>query len=165
MIKKIFIGLIIVIAALQFIPKKLDNRDGSKTANAIDAIYPVPEPVMAILKNSCYDCHSNNTNYPWYASVQPLSMWISHHINEGKNELNFSAFGSYSIAKQLHKLHEISEQVEEKEMPLGSYTLIHTKAKLSEDQRQLLLHWSNELQDYFKKSYPEDSLKSKGKRS
>jgi hypothetical protein len=165
MIKKIFIGLIILIAALQFIPKKLDNRDVSKTANAIDSIYPVPQPVMAILKNSCYDCHSDNTNYPWYASVQPLSMWISHHINEGKNELNFSAFGSYSIAKQFHKLHEISEQVEEKEMPLASYTFIHTEAKLSEDQRQLLLQWSQELQVQFKKSYPEDSLKSKGKRS
>jgi len=163
MFRKIIVGFVIVVAGLQFIPKKLDNRGKLDTAAAIDVVYPVPDSVMVILKSSCYDCHSNATAYPWYASIQPLSMWINHHVNEGKGELNFSEFGNYRIAKQFHKLHEIEEQVEEGEMPLSSYTLIHRKAKLSDSQKNLIFNWSKQLQDTLKSRYPADSLVMKRK--
>lgn len=163
MFRKITIGFIIVIAAIQFIPKKLDNHGELNTPFAIDRVHVVPSNVMAILKNSCFDCHSNATSYPWYASVQPLSLWINHHVNEGKEELNFSEFGKYRIAKQHHKLDEIAEQVEEGEMPISSYTLIHKSAKLSEEQKKLIVDWSRQLQDSIKLNYPEDSLKMKRK--
>lgn len=159
MFRKIMMGFILVLAGLQFIPKKLDNKGDLKNPKAIDSVYQVPENVMSILKNSCYDCHSNATHYPWYASVQPLSMWINHHVNEGKRELNFSTFGNYRIAIQYHKLHEIIEQVEEGEMPLSSYTLIHKKAKLSDVQKKAIINWSKDLQAKISSTYPADSLK------
>lgn len=163
MFRKIMIGFIIVIAAIQFIPKKLDNNGSRNTPKTIERVHHVPEDVLAILKTSCYDCHSNATAYPWYASIQPLSLWINHHVNEGKEELNFSEFGNYRIAKQYHKLDELAEQVEGDEMPIGSYTIMHKNAKLNPDQKKILIQWSRNLQDSIRLSYPEDSLKMKRK--
>jgi hypothetical protein len=96
------------------------------------------------------DCHSNNTNYPWYASVQPLAWWIDHHIEEGKGELNFSEFASYKPKKARHKLDEVAEQVEIHEMPLNSYTFIHAEARLTAAERKLLSDWAKATRDSIK---------------
>jgi hypothetical protein len=88
-------------------------------------------------------------------------MWINNHVNDGKRALNFSEFAGYRIAKQYHKLHEIIEQVEEDEMPLSSYTLIHKKAKLSDSQKKSIINWSKQLQEKMSSSYPADSLRMK----
>ncbi|MDP1801986.1 MAG: heme-binding domain-containing protein [Bacteroidota bacterium] len=97
--------------------------------------------VTSILKVSCYDCHSNQPAYPWYTNIAPVSWWIKHHINEGSHHLNFSEWGNYSQKKKDHKLDECIEMVEEGEMPLSSYTLMHKDAKLSELQKKKLLDW------------------------
>ena len=105
--------------------------------------------VESILKTSCFDCHSNHTSYPFYAQVAPISFWINHHVEEGKEHLNFSDWNNYSIKKKLHKLDEIIEEIEEHEMPLRSYTLLHTDAKLNEEASKLLVNWSKKLQNTY----------------
>ncbi|MFM8485102.1 MAG: heme-binding domain-containing protein, partial [Bacteroidota bacterium] len=92
--------------------------------------YAVPENVMAVLKPACYDCHSNQTRYPWYAGIQPVAWWLAEHVNDGKRHLNFDEFTTRKIAVQNHKLEEIIEMVKEEEMPLGSYTWTHADARL-----------------------------------
>ncbi|MCS3869381.1 hypothetical protein J3D55_002297 [Chryseobacterium ginsenosidimutans] len=96
------------------------------------------------MKTSCYDCHSNNTFYPWYSNIQPLKWWLSDHVNSGKRHLNFDEFNSYSQEEKLKKLDEIIETVKDGEMPLTSYTAIHQKAKLSLSDRFEVKKWVNE---------------------
>lgn len=144
MVKKILIGLVIVLVILQFIrPER--NISTAASANDIRVTHAVPANVLSVLKRACYDCHSNNTNYPWYTNIQPVGWWMQHHVNEGKEELNFSEFGTYSAKKAAHKLEETAEMVEEKEMPLESYTWIHKDAKLSADEIKLVADWANAL--------------------
>lgn len=157
-LKRLFYLVLILLLLAQFIPKPDKNISETSSPTDIRLVYNTPPAVASILQTSCFDCHSNNTNYPWYSRVQPVAMWLGHHIEEGKRELNFSVFGSYRAAKQYHKLDEIEETVNEGEMPMSSYTLIHTKAKLSEDQKKLLINWSQNLRDTLKKIYPADSL-------
>ena len=95
-------------------------------------------------KNSCYDCHSNNTVYPWYASVAPVSWVVVNHVKEGRSELNFSEWANLDPKKAAHKLDECKEVIEEGEMPLAGYVALHAKAKLDETTKQALLTWINE---------------------
>lgn len=109
--------------------------------------YAVPENVETILRTSCYDCHSNNTNYPWYSYIQPVRLFMDSHINEGKGNLNFSEWGDYSSRKQRSKLNGISKQIKSGEMPLTSYTLIHRNAILSGAQKEEVIHWMDKMKD------------------
>ncbi len=162
MLKKIGFGLLIVLIAIQFIPtEKNINLTASATANDISKAMPEPDDINTILKTSCYDCHSNNSIYPWYASIQPVAWWLNDHIEEGQKEINFNEFASYSLRRQYKKLGEIIEQVKEDEMPLSSYRLIHRNAILSEHQKLSLSNWAQALRDSMQKKYPADSLKKK----
>ena len=112
------------------------------TNNDISHSVDVPANVKNILEKSCNDCHSNKTNYPWYTNIQPVGWWLNHHVNEGVGELNFSEFNTYKLRRKLHKLEEIAEQVKEGEMPLGSYTWMHSEAKLTAVEQQILIDWA-----------------------
>lgn len=101
--------------------------------------------VAQLLKNSCYDCHSNQVNYPWYSYIAPVSILVRHDVIEGKEELNFSEWQDYDKRRKLRKLKEVGEVLEEDEMPLGIYTLIHQGAKLSDAEKDLLIEWSEDL--------------------
>lgn len=144
MVKKIAIGLLVVLVIIQFF-KPDRNISSEKSTNDITNKYAVPASVQEILKTSCYDCHSNNTVYPWYANIQPVAWWLADHVNEGKKELNFSEFLTYSPKKAHHKLEEVNEMVKEGEMPLQSYTIIHQNAKLSEPQKLEIASWADGL--------------------
>ena len=159
MIKKILIGLLVVLIAIQFI-KPARNESANSTKD-IATLYPMPDSVKTIVTKACADCHSNKTVYPWYASIQPLGFWLDHHVEEGKGEINFNEFASYRIGKQNHKLKEVIEQVQEGEMPLSSYTLIHKNAVLTETEKNTLVHWCQNIMDTIKANYPADSLKSR----
>jgi hypothetical protein len=141
--KRILFGIFIILVVIQFI-RPARNLSNDHTA-AINAAYSVPDSVMHILQRSCYDCHSNHTNYLWYFNVQPLGWWLQHHVNEGKEHLNYSEYASYPLKKQIHKLKETVEMIEDGEMPLGSYTLLHKEAKLSEADKVMLINWANAL--------------------
>lgn len=110
-------------------------------------MYKVPSDINAILQTSCFDCHSNNTHYPWYSYIQPARMLLDNHIKEGKENLNFSEFGNYSKRKQENKLERIIKQVESDEMPLSSYTLIHRNAILTKENKALLINWIEKTRD------------------
>lgn len=141
MLKKIAFALLAALVVIQlFRPER--NQTGTPSANHIGNKYTVPANVSDILKNSCYDCHSNNTRYPWYANVQPLAWWLQDHVNEGKREMNFDEFLSYPAKKAHHKLEEVIEQVKEGEMPLKSYTLVHRNAVLDQEQKRILSEWA-----------------------
>jgi hypothetical protein len=159
--KILFYTLLIALLLIQFYPKPTKNVAESINANDITLAHNVPADVQQVLKTSCYDCHSNNTVYPWYAKIQPVALWLGNHIEEGKDELNFSEFGSYSIRRKFKKLEEINKQVKEDEMPLSSYTVIHRNAKLNDSKKLLLANWVTALRDSMKANYPADSLKRK----
>lgn len=151
--------LLVVLVVLQFIrPTKNNSREQS---HDISTKYKMSDSVRLVFDKACADCHSNNTKYPWYASVQPLAFWLDHHVQEGKRELNFNEFASYRIGKQNHKLKEVIEQIEEGEMPLSSYTLIHKEAVLSANEKATLINWCKSVMDTIKANYPEDNLKLK----
>ena len=103
--------------------------------------------VSELLKTACYDCHSNQPTYPWYTNIAPVSWWIKHHINEGSSHLNFSLWGTYSDKRKNHKLEECIEMIEEGEMPMTSYTLIHKEAKLTDAQKMQLVEFFKSLKN------------------
>lgn len=141
--KKIGLGLVAVLIIIQFI-RPTKNNGWEKSDNDIAFTIEVPNNVQQIIGTSCYDCHSNHTNYPWYTNIQPVGLWMQWHVNEGKEELNFAEFKNYKPKRQKHKLEEIIEQVDEHEMPLWSYTLIHTETKLSAEQMTILTNWAKQ---------------------
>jgi hypothetical protein len=161
MLKKIFKRtfqiLLLAFIAIQFFRPAKNKAEGISN-NDISKIYTVPADVQSILKTSCYDCHSNNTVYPWYAEIQPAAWWLADHVKEGKKELNFSEFASYRIGRQYRKLEEINKEVKEGEMPLESYLWIHKNSKLSDQQKLTLANWVTAVRDTIKANYPADSL-------
>lgn len=143
-LKKAAITAIVLLAVIQFFKTK-ENKSVQTSENAITQHYDVPENIQNILKISCYDCHSNNTNYPWYNKIQPVNWWLADHVNEGKRKLNFDEFNTYSTKKKLHKLDEVIETIRDNEMPLKSYTFIHGDAKLSDSNKQEIEAWIKKI--------------------
>lgn len=139
--KKVFIILAVIVLAIQFFrPEK--NTSTGVNENHISKKYATPDDVKIILDKACNDCHSNNTHYPWYASIQPVAWWLDHHIEEGKGEINFDEFLTYPPKKARHKMEEVNEMVKEGEMPLNSYTWIHKDAVLSKDEKLSIANWA-----------------------
>lgn len=148
--------LLVLLIIIQFF--RPERNVGGDVTNDITKRYPVPDSVQRILRTSCYDCHSNRTDYPWYANIQPVGWWLQHHINEGKRGLNFSEFSTYRIAKQYNRFEKTTKLIKENEMPLNSYLLIHRYAILSDSQKQIIMNWADALHDSIKANYPRDSL-------
>ncbi|SFS52889.1 Haem-binding domain-containing protein [Zhouia amylolytica] len=144
-IKKILLGLLLVLIVMQFIRPDKNQSEEIPVTDIIFATKPSDE-IASILKTSCYDCHSNNTEYPWYANVAPVSYWISDHVDHGKGHLNFSEWETYTDKKKAHKMEEIAEEVEAHKMPLESYLWMHGEAKLSQGQIDLLVNWAKTTQ-------------------
>lgn len=163
--KRILVALLVVFILIQFIRSER-NIFASPSPADISTVYTIPANVSTVLKKACYDCHSNNTRYPWYANVQPVAWWLNNHIHEGKRGLNFSEFTSYRIGKQYRKLDDVIDEVKKGDMPLQSYTLIHTNARLTAEEKAVLTNWANAIRDTIQSKYPADSLiqKNRGKR-
>lgn len=160
MIRKILLLLLLAFIVIQFFrPEK--NIAATKSANDITMVYPVPENVQQIFARSCNDCHSNNTQYPWYAEVQPVAWFLADHIKDGKDELNFSEFGTYRIARQNKKMKECIKQIKDGDMPIDSYTFIHRDANLSDADKQAVITWCESVQKTLQEKYPPDSLEIK----
>lgn len=142
MLKKILLGLLVLLIIAQFFqPAK--NNGTSAAATDISHVVMVPDSVERLLQVACYDCHSNGTRYPWYSRITPVNWWLKNHIDEGKRELNFSIFSTYNARRKMKKLEEVGEQIKEHEMPLPSYLWIHKDAKLSDQQRSVLVNWAS----------------------
>lgn len=141
--KKIAWTLLILFVIIQFYrPEK--NSSSTNDLKMFLAETNPPAEVEAVLKSSCYDCHSNTTNYPWYNQVAPVSWWLADHIEEGKEHLNFADWEKYSGKKKDHKLEEVVETIESGEMPLDEYTWTHEEARLTDAQRKAIMEWANQ---------------------
>ncbi len=134
----IIIGaIILLIVLIQFIRIDKENPQSNPQYEYF-AVSQVPEQVQSILKKSCFDCHSNHTLYPWYSSIAPASWMLARHIKEGREHLNFSEWGNYSLKDRMEMAEDIIEQIEDGEMPLKSYVLIHKDAKLSNEEKEII---------------------------
>ncbi|MGB5943088.1 MAG: heme-binding domain-containing protein [Leeuwenhoekiella sp.] len=140
-IKRFLILALVALVAIQFVPVDLNEDGYGSVTPFLEETKPTAE-VESILKETCFDCHSDQTQYPWYASVAPVNFWLEEHIEDGKRHLNFSEWDSYSAKRKDHKLDELIEEVEEGEMPLESYTYIHENANLSAAQIAAMVRWA-----------------------
>lgn len=143
--KKI-LKIVAVILVIAFIAIQFYRPDGANPltvqAETLEATTDVSENVAQILTRSCNDCHSNETVYPWYSNVSPFSWLLADHINEGRRELNFSVWNTYTAKKKRHKYDEICEQVTSGEMPHNQYLWLHRDAQLSADDVKILCDWA-----------------------
>ena len=144
-----------VAAAISIRPAKNLSTDNTR---AMATRYAVPADVQKILETSCADCHSNKTVYPWYAEVEPVGWWLNNHIKGGKQHWNFDDFTGRRIAWQYKKMDDCMEQLNNDDMPLESYTMIHRYARLSAADKQTLLNWCESVKAEIKAKYPADSL-------
>ncbi|MEO8794438.1 MAG: heme-binding domain-containing protein [Daejeonella sp.] len=144
--QKILLAIVAVIVIIQFIrPEK--NISAEPGPNDIFAHHNAPDSLKQLIQTACYDCHSNNTKYPWYANIQPVAWWLSDHVKDGKKHLNFSEFATYTAKKAEKKLEEVGDEVKEGEMPLESYTFIHKDADLNDAQRKAIVQWSQGVRE------------------
>lgn len=141
--KKILLTVIAVLVIIQFIPALPSNEAEPSTSLLTRA--DMPEDVSAILKKACNDCHSNSSNWPWYAHVAPLSFWIGHHVEEGREHFNLSKWDSYPADRRAHKIEEAIEEIEKGGMPLESYTSMHPDALLTPEERETLIAYFKSL--------------------
>lgn len=127
---KILIGLLAILVLIQFIRIDKTNPE-SPAGQDFRVVEGAPENVSSIMERACFDCHSHQTKWPWYANVAPVSWFVGKHVREGREELNFSAWGTYSDKRRHHKMEECMEEVGEGEMPLQGYVVWHNEALIS----------------------------------
>lgn len=138
--KKILIVIVVIIFGIQFIPVERTNPPVSRDINA-------PENISGILRTSCYDCHSNETVWPWYSKIAPVSFLVAGDVKEGREHLNFSEWDKYDADKRGKILEEIVEEIQKENMPLPIYTFTHPNAKLDDHRIKLIKDWVNSGSD------------------
>lgn len=144
--KTIILIVVVAFIVIQFFrPDR--NQSGRVSKQSITQLYHIPDSVNHIIQQSCVNCHSNNTEYPWYENVQPVGWWLNYHIQKGKSQLNLDEFGKYSGSQQINKLRSMKDQIKDGKMPLWSYALAHKEARLSKSEKSLLINWLNATMD------------------
>jgi hypothetical protein len=146
--KKILLVLLLVFLIAQFFGPEKNQSNLEDIKPFITETNP-PKDVKSILENNCFDCHSNNTRYPWYNSITPVNYWLADHVKHGKGHFNVSEWSTYSMKKKDHKLDELIEEVEAKNMPLESYTYTHGDAKLTDDQIRQVTEWAKNVRAFY----------------
>ncbi len=164
LVKRILLGLLGVLVILQFFQIDQSNPPVQASQDLLSAVQP-PEEVASLLKTACYDCHSYQTEYPWYANIQPVGWWLQGHVEEGREHLNYSTWTAYDAEKRAHKAEESAEEVAEGHMPLKVYPLTHPEARLTDAQRERLSTWltaladGRDISDKIRAGVPKNSLK------
>lgn len=159
--KKILVILLVVFIFIQFFPIDKNNPVPTPQTDFL-VIKKTPENTTKLIRNGCYDCHSNESKYPWYSNIQPIGWFLKNHIDEGKKHLNFSTFATYEPKRQAHKLYEAIEMIEKGEMPLDSYILGHPEAKFTATEKQELLGYFRLVESDTRINYnlpPEENYK------
>ena len=135
LLPKILLGVVVLVLGAQLI------RPAKTNPPVTGEIETSPE-VKSLLKRACYDCHSNETTWPWYTNVAPVSWLVIDHVNEGRRELNFSEWAGYEPKRQAHKLDEVAKEIEAGDMPLSGYAPMHPEAKLTDAEKKTLIDWA-----------------------
>jgi hypothetical protein len=140
-IKLVGLGLIAVLILLQFFQPERNIAPLDPELDMLKLLAP-PEPMTDLIMNACYDCHSNQTVYPWYSRISPVSLYLNKHIVDGKEDLNFSEYGLLDKADKIGAFADFCDVLDAGTMPLQSYLLIHKDAKLTQEEREALCNWS-----------------------
>lgn len=135
--------ILLAFLLIQFFPTMRNDTNEVPTTDILQS-RPVPSHVATLVKNACYDCHSNHTEYPWYDKVQPFAWVLEGHIQNAKRKLNFNEFETYSKNKKEKKLKNIIAALKENQMPLKSYKLMHAEGRLSKDEKASIINWAQE---------------------
>lgn len=143
--KRVGLLVLILVVVMQFVQPKRNISEGGLGENDISKVYDMPADLHNMLVTKCYDCHSNNTKYPWYVNLQPIGWWLAAHVHDGKEHLNFSEFKTYTQERAEHKLEELWEVTEEGSMPLKAYTMFHEGTELTEQDEQAISAWLTSL--------------------
>ncbi len=136
--------ILVVLVAIQFVPVDRTNPESDKDMD-IFAVTNAPKEVQDILHNSCYDCHSNQTTWPWYSYVAPISFVLQEHVVEGRDHLNFSEWGSLDLEDQISSLKHMKKAIENDWMPLSEYLMLHGEAKMTDERKAAVLLWIDGL--------------------
>lgn len=144
MFKKIVFWCLVAFAIIQFVPTDKTNPPIDQSVNFID-VKKTPPKVVALLKNACYDCHSNETVYPKYAYIAPFSWSVKDHVNEGREHLNFSVWKKYNNDLKDNMLKKTVQALQNKSMPMPAYIVYHDEANLSEADRKILANYFEEI--------------------
>lgn len=148
-------GLALVFLGIQFVPNELPGVEMNNPGDIIQSGI-VSQEVSGLLKTSCYSCHSNETIYPWYSYVAPSSWLVAKDVREGREELNFSTWQENDMVKKLGFLDDISSEVGEGRMPMEIYSFMHSSAKLTDEQRELIVTWAEDAMDLVLEEDEED---------
>jgi hypothetical protein len=147
MVKKILLAVVAVLVVAQFIRSHRNISPAKPGPDDFLEKFAAPADVRQKFTAACYDCHSNNTRYPWYANIQPVGWWLQYHVNEGRDHLNLSEFGRLTAKRQGQKIDNMTDELTDRTMPLGSYTLVHHDARLSDAEVKRLLDWLGVVRD------------------
>ena len=142
-----FAALAAIALTLQLIPVERTNPPVRERIAA-------PDTVLDVLRGSCFDCHSHDTQWPWYAYVAPVSWFVTGHVNHAREHLNFSTWDAYDAEERREKFEEIWEEVEKGEMPLRSYLRLHRDARLTERDLAIIEAWTSSVLDETETSQP-----------
>ncbi len=142
--KIILIIVLVLFVGIQFLQVNKHNPPVDNTQNFVD-INGTPDDIKAMLQATCYDCHSNETHYPWYTYINPIGWFLKYHIDEGREELNFSEWGSYDAKRKSKKLDEITKMIEKRKMPLLSYRILHWNTFLDVTQTEQFINYFDDL--------------------
>ena len=140
-LKRVGLGLIAVLIVLQFFQPDRNNTPLDPEQDMLSLVSP-PEPLAQVIRHACYDCHSNQTYYPWYNRISPVSWYLNRHIVKGKEDLNFSAYGALDKADKVGLFADFYDVLDAGTMPLQSYMLLHKDARLTQEEREELSTWS-----------------------
>lgn len=154
---KILIAVLVIFVLIQFF-RPAKNSGIEIPGQQITAKFEVPADVQHTFSVACNDCHSNTTRYPWYWHIQPAAWLLSNHFVDGKRHLNLSEFATYPAYRQYDKLKDIVREVKGGDMPLGSYTIIHRDAVLTDSQKVQIENWASICMKQMEQRYPADSL-------
>ncbi len=142
--KKAVIWTLVAFALIQFIPTDKTNQPVNRSVNFID-VKKTPSKVAALLKNACYDCHSNETVYPKYAYIAPFSWSVKDHVTEGREHLNFSIWNTYNKDLKENMLTKVIQTLQNKSMPMPAYIIYHDEANVSDAERGILINYFEQI--------------------
>lgn len=135
-LRYVAILVVVLLIAIQFLPVERSNPP-------VTGLVEAPEEVLTTLRRSCWDCHSNETEWPWYAWVAPISLRVGQHVRMGRRHVNFTEWDSYDAEELDEAYEEIAEEMEKGGMPLSDYLLIHRDAKLTRAERDRIASWAD----------------------
>ncbi len=139
--KYVFLGIVVIAIVIQFIRPDMSLPPVNPT-HTIQAVMNLPPSIDSTIHRACYDCHSNESRWPWYSQISPVSWWLKSDVTDGRNALNFSEFATMTKKKQAKRLGDASDEVKKGDMPLKLYLPMHPAAHLTDADRQAFIAWA-----------------------